>query len=108
MPEPLDVALASVRSVTDAWEKEAKRLKQLHVAGDVANTLEYCAGELRAQLREIEKGMRYLTTEQYADAERVDVQTVRRWIRTGRLDAVKGPGGYTIRRDAKPRARKVA
>lgn len=41
------------------------------------------------------KHPRSVSVKQYADAEGVDVKTVRRWIKSGLLDATrKGPRGH--------------
>lgn len=41
----------------------------------------------------------YLTTEEVATTLRVDVETVRRWLRSGQLPAVKQGRVYRIRRE---------
>lgn len=108
MTLPLDIAIATVRTVAEGWEKEAKERRRISATDPVADALDYCASEVMGELRDIERSSRYLTTDEYAAAVGVDVQTVRRWIRAGKLAAIRAPRGYMIRHDSKPRQERAA
>lgn len=86
-----------------SWKEEAKKRRAISATDPVADTLEYCAGELAARLQEAEQTTQGLTVEEYArlDHVRVTPQTVRTWIRRGQLAAIDTPTGYRIARDAK-------
>lgn len=97
-----DLVLTAVKGVTDTWMQEADKRRRISKSDPVADTLEYCAGELKSRLRSVHEDNR-LTVEQYAKLPHVDVtpQTVRIWIRTGQLQAIDTPKGYKIAADAK-------
>lgn len=97
-----DVVVSAVVGVTRTWADEAKKRRAISKTDPVADTLEYCAGELESRLRAVQDDNR-LSVEQYAKLPHVDVtpQTVRGWIRTGQLQALDTPKGYRIAPDAK-------
>lgn len=97
-----DVVVSAVEGVTRTWTQEAEKRRRISRSDPVADTLEYCAGELKSRLRAV-YGDNRLTVEQYAKLPHVDVtpQTVRHWIRTHQLQAIETPKGYRITSDAK-------
>jgi hypothetical protein len=97
-----DLVLTAVKGVTETWMQEADKRRRISRSDPVADTLEYCAGELVARVRAIREEKR-LTVEQFANLPHIDKtpQTIRAWIRTGQLQAIAGPNGYLIAPDAK-------
>lgn len=93
----------AVQGVARDWRKEAERRRSISKADPVADTLEYCAGEVVARVRSVGDADNLLTVEQYAAQPDVGVtaQTVRKWIRLGQLAAIETPKGYRVRKDAK-------
>lgn len=103
-----DSPIVSVmKSTARSWKSEAEKRRGISAVDPVADTLEYCAGELAARLRDASALDQYETVEERAKRERVTPQTVRNWIRTNQLAAEDSAKGYRIRRDAQ-RARKTA
>jgi DNA-binding transcriptional regulator YiaG len=94
-------AIRDVVAIAGTWRTEAAERRRISALDPVADTLEYCAAELQLRAREIEHAREEVTPEQYARAEGVTVQTVRTWIRQGRLPARETPKGYRIQKDAK-------
>ena len=94
----LDAILSSIEHVAEGWSKEVSKRRRLTSVDPVADTLEYVAGELAAEVARLRDDCRALTPEQYAEAKGagVSAQTVRNWIRAGELDAVRGPRGWLI------------
>lgn len=97
-----------VETAATDWASEAKRRRGISANDPVADTLEYCAGELKKRLenaRAAEKG-EWLTVDEYIEAmpegKRVTAQTVRGWIRRGMLSAKSTSRGYRIRAGTKP------
>jgi hypothetical protein len=96
-----DSPIVSVmKSTATGWKREAEKRRAVSKTDPVADTLEYCAGELAARLRDASAADQYETVEERARRERVTPQTVRNWIRTSQLAAEEGAKGYRIRRDA--------
>jgi DNA-binding transcriptional regulator YiaG len=97
-----DVVVSAVEGVTRTWVDEAKKRRGISKVDPIADTLEYCAGELASRIRAIQSDNR-LTVEQFAKLPHINVtpQTVRTWIRTGQLQAQETPKGYKIAADAK-------
>lgn len=103
-----DLVLSAVEGVTRTWIQEADKRRRISRADPVADTLEYCAGEIASRLRAVHSDNR-LSVEQYAKLSHISVtpQTIRTWIRTGQLQAIETPKGYRIAPDAK-RLRRTA
>ena len=97
MPDPV---IGAVERVAKTWKDEAVKRRGISRSDPVADTLDYCAGELTARLRAIEKDAQLETVEQRAKREGVTPQTVRDWIRKEELPAQHGAKGYRIPRDA--------
>lgn len=98
-----DVVVSTVEGVTRTWVDEAKKRRRISDVDPIADTLEYCAGEIVSRVKEVQLNTPGLTPEQYARLPHVGVtpQTVRHWIRTRQLLAIGTPKGYRISRDAK-------
>ena len=95
-----DPVVGAVERVAKTWKDEAKERRRISASDPVADTLEYCAGELAARMRAIAADAQLETVEQRAKREGVTVQTIREWIRTQQLPAQHGARGYRIPRDA--------
>ena len=104
-----DDVVSAVEGVTSTWRKEAEKRRHISKADPVADTLEYCAGEISSRVKAVQFSDRGLTVEQYAKLPHVSVtaQTIRHWIRTRQLLAIETPKGYRIAADAK-RMRRTA
>jgi hypothetical protein len=98
-----DDVVSAVEGVTRTWKLEAEKRRHISKADPVADTLEYCAGEIASRVKAVQFSDRGLTVEQYAKLPHVGVtaQTVRHWIRTRQLLAIETPKGYRIAADAK-------
>lgn len=98
-----NLVLTTAEGAARGWRQEAEKRRAISAVDPVADTLEYCAGELAARLAEAASADVGLTVEQYAGLPEVDVtpQTVRNWIRRGELAAIETPKGYRIARAAK-------
>lgn len=95
------LVFTTLQKAAESWSKEAAERRRISKSDPVADTLDYCAGEIAARLRTAESVADFETVEERARRERVTPQTVRIWIRTGQLSAEDGPKGYRIPRDAK-------
>jgi hypothetical protein len=97
-----DLVLSAAERVVKSWRQEAVKRREVSRLDPVADTLDYCAGELAARLRSIAEETQFWTPEEYARLPHVNVtpQTVRIWIRGGQLSAQNGPKGYLIPKGA--------
>ena len=97
----LDAVFAANRAVAEAWQSEAERRRKIATADPVADTLDFCAGEILTQLNELQQDSTWIGVEDYAALHDVTPQTVRNWIRRGELKAHDSGHGYMINRNAK-------
>lgn len=106
----LDAVFAAIQTVADGWSKEVTTRRRLTTTDPVADTLEYAAGELAAEVARLREDCRTLTPEQYAElkAGGVTAQTVRNWIHEGELEAYRGPKGWLIPAQAERRKKASA
>jgi hypothetical protein len=95
-----DVVIRKVEATARTWRAEAEKRRGISKSDPVADTLEYCAGELTTGLKMVAAETQFLSVEQFARKERVTPQTVRAWIRENRLAAEPGVKGYRIAKDA--------
>lgn len=95
-----DAVVDAVERAARSWRHEAEERRRISKSDPVADTLDYCAGELAARVRAAAAEAQLETVEQRAKREGVTPQTVREWIRTNQLAAQHGPKGYRIPRDA--------
>lgn len=105
----MDLLTSEAENAAREWRKEAEERRQISKSDPVADTLEYCAGDLAKRLENARVAGEWLTVEEYAAQPDVDVtpQTVRAWIRSGQLAAVPTPRGYKIRKN-ETRVRRTA
>lgn len=90
---------AEFRDLAERWRADAKWLKRYSPSDPVASTLERVADDLDALAKAIDGNDVYLTADEYAELQRVTPQSVRKWIREGKLRAIAdGAGRYLIRR----------
>lgn len=101
-----DTATEAIRKLIGQWRDEVK----VHVArskhNPIADTLDTCAAEVEAVLKESEAPGAMRTVEQYAADHGVTPPTVRKWIAKRELDAVSTPHGYRIARAARHEKRR--
>lgn len=95
-----DLVVGAIERVAKSWRDEAEERRRISKTDAVADTLDYCAGELAARLRGLTIEGTYETVEQRAKREGVTPQTVRAWIRTEQLPADETGKGYRIPRTA--------
>lgn len=97
-----DVAVEQVRAKLAELRKNAAARRAVSEIDPVADAIEFCVGEIAETLAHAAEATRYLTPAGFARLHepRVNVQTVRRWIREGRLEATRSGKTYLIRRDA--------
>lgn len=91
-----DMVSSAVEGVARTWRQEAELRRRISKTDPIADTLDYCAGEIAARLRAVEETGKLLTVEQFARRESVTPQTVRNWIRGSRVAATETPKGYMI------------
>jgi hypothetical protein len=91
---------ASLRAMGGGWQDEARRRRKISATDPIADSLDYCAGELGELVRQLEADTAWLTPGAYAEMHDVTPQTVRAWIRRGELDARDAGSGWLIRRSA--------
>lgn len=91
-----DVAASAAAGVARTWKQEAEKRRSISKTDPVADTLEYCAGELAARLKAVEETAQFLTVAEFAQRESVTEQTVRNWIKNKRIVAIDTPKGYKI------------
>ena len=107
-----DLIVTTVQSVARGWKDEAKRRRNISATDPIADTLEWCAGEVEQQLHTIETAAPALTVEQFARQHGVTSQTVRGWCRDELLPGARmTPKGWEIPADARKvraSARKIA
>lgn len=90
------LVIATIERTAKSWRTEAEERRRISKADPIADTLDYCAGELSERVRAIKTETQFETVEQRAKREHVTPQTVRIWIRKGQLAAEDGPKGYRI------------
>lgn len=95
-----DFVASAIEGVAKTWRQEAQRRRAISASDAVADTLDYCAGELASRLRSLAAASEYETVEEVARREGVTPQTVREWCRTQQLPAEHGPKGYRIPKGA--------
>jgi hypothetical protein len=88
--------VSAVERTAKTWKEEADKRRRVSAVDPVADTLDYCAGELVARLQTLAVETAYESVDERARRERVTPQTVRNWIRAGQLAATDGPKGYLI------------
>ena len=88
--------VSAVAGVARSWSQEAEERRRISKIDPIADTLDYCAGELAARLKAVEETTKFLTVAQFAARESVTEQTVRNWIRAARITAIVTPNGYKI------------
>lgn len=97
-----DVLSAAVSGVTRSWKQEAEERRRISKVDPIADTLDYCAGEIAARLKSVQETVRRLTVEQFAQRHDVTPQTVRNWIKAERIFAIETPKGWSISADQIP------
>lgn len=95
-----DPVVGAVERVAKTWRDEAVKRRGISKSDPVADTLDYCAGEIAARIRAVAAESALETVEQRAKREGVTPQTVREWIRKNELPAQHGAKGYRIPREA--------
>jgi excisionase family DNA binding protein len=98
----LDRVLDDVEKKAAQWERMVAEQRAVTTVNPPADAVEYCAKDLRVLVQRIRENTEELTPEQYARQQGVSAETVRAWIRRGRLAFRTAGRGYLIPRDAKP------
>ena len=98
-----DLAIENVRRKLEELHKKAKDRRGVSNVDPVADAIDFCVGEIASTLETTAEEERYVTPAQFARMQRPrrNVQTVRRWIREGRLEAIPKGRSYVIRQDAR-------
>jgi hypothetical protein len=103
---PRELVVEEAEKAADEWATEAKRRRTISKADPIADTLDYCAGDLKKRLENVVvvSDDDRISVEEYAALPNVDrsPQTVRAWIRRGLLPAKSTPRGYRIRKNEQP------
>jgi hypothetical protein len=104
MSDHLAAILAdALQNLATEWRTKATARRAVSKPDPVADALDFCAEQALACIRNVQVTSRQLTVDQYARLAHVDVtpQTVRNWIRGGRLAATDTVKGYRIAAHAK-------
>lgn len=98
-----DVVFATLRRRVEELKAEARQRRKVTPDDAAADGMDYTADEVLVTLEECERASRELTVAEYARLHRVGRQTVRDWIRAGKLAAREtARGEYLIPRAARP------
>ena len=96
--------IAAMKQLADTWEQDVRNRRARSRIDPVADAMESCASELRAELTRVDDATRLLTVEQYASEHRTSASTVRRWCAAGELAGEKSAAGdWLIPRTARRR-----
>ena len=87
-----------IESLVSSWRQEAARRRAMSAHDVGADLLEYCAGELHSELRDVIDADEPIGPDAYAALHKVSVSTVRRWCKSGALPATKKGREWSIRR----------
>lgn len=74
----------------DGWEREASDRRRISPVDPVADTLAFCAADLRERAKQAEAARTTLTTSEFARLNDVSSGSVRKWIARGELQAERG------------------
>ncbi len=85
-------------SLASTWEQEVERRRKMSAHDAMADAIEYCASELRSELRRATDGDVELTPDEYAALHGKSSSTVRRWCKSGRLVSRAVGREYRIRK----------
>lgn len=104
----LRIVPSELLRAADEWESEAEDQRRISVTNPIADTLAYCAADLRERAKQVEAGRMAFSTVEYAELHGIAPGTVRKWIARGELEATRGADGdWHIPRSAQ-RIRKSA
>lgn len=96
--------IAAMKQIADTWDKDVSNRRGRSRIDPVADAMESCASELRAELARVDDATRLLTPEEYAREHGTTASSVRRWCTRGQLVAEKnGAGDWMIPRTARRR-----
>ncbi|MFL5580249.1 MAG: hypothetical protein ACJ8AO_07740 [Gemmatimonadaceae bacterium] len=99
-----DATFTTLRKRLDELKAEAAKRRRVSAPDPAADALDYAADEIRVTVEELERASHELSVPEYSAYHRVSQQTVRDWIKAGRLDARRTAArGYLIKRDARVR-----
>lgn len=99
--------LSQATGAATKWEQEALRRRAFSKTDPVADTLEFCARDLRASLDTA--ALEEVTTTEYARMHKRSPQAVRMWCRRGLILCRKDGSEYYIQRGtAAPRFTRAA
>lgn len=87
-PHHLQRALTMILAERDALQALAAGRREVSRRDPAADALEYAASRVADLHRAIESQTAYLSPDDYAALHGVQAATVRKWIRTGQLEAV--------------------
>lgn len=90
--------VAVARAVADRWLSEVALRRKISKHDPVAEALEFCASELAEELRMYDAPDATCTVLEFAREHGVSGACVRRWARVGKVDAIRTPKGYRIKR----------
>lgn len=98
----LEGIFAQVESVAASWQLEVKKRRRVTAMDPVADTIEYCASEVRDLVSRLKSDTEQLTPAQYARIHKTTPQTVTGWCRKGKIEATPNGHGWLIPRNAQP------
>jgi len=96
-----DACFARLGGLSERWRTKADGRRELDPNDVPANTLVHCAGELDEEVVGLRELTDLLSVEQWASHHDVTPQTVRNWIKAGKLEVFETARGVRIPRKAR-------
>lgn len=103
----LEIIFAQIKGLQRTWHNEAERRRKVTSTDPVADTIDYCAGEVEQLVKRLEEDTAMLTPGEYAKLHKTTPQTVTAWCRAGKIAGAepKGRSWLIPRTAAAPRRR---
>jgi hypothetical protein len=100
----VELVFGQLREAVKDLRKDVAKRRRISATDQVADGIEYAAGEIDSIIVQLETDLEYVTPDVYAEMHGVTPQSVRTWIRIGQLEAIgDADTGYRIRRTAQRR-----
>lgn len=104
----LELIFAQVEGVAKSWERDVEKRRLVTAVDPVADTIAYCASEVKKLVEQLKDDTQLLTPAEFAGLHGASQQTVTTWIRMGKIPARKTGRGWKIPRSAEPPRRRAA
>jgi hypothetical protein len=98
--DPIDYVISQYDKLAESFRDEADRRVELNPQDPLVNSFRRCAVDIENLGTALHEKLDLITTEEYAELNRVSVQTVRRWCRLGEIEHFPDARGILIPRHA--------